>query len=174
MTGELLKASAERGFKQMMDALEGVTQVQAWAVLPQGGPDYLHTDGSIHGIALHAAGCKLVYGSIAFRGTEIRWRDAADRIEAFEPNWDGAMEFIRASHEYWMASWADVTDFEELRPTNYKEPWSAFRLIDQMNHHDSYHAGQVAILRYAIGESDVPPPSSAEDIRKYCRDSVHW
>lgn len=174
MTGEMLKRSADWGAKQFMDSLEGVTQGQAWAQLPQGGPDYLHSDATIHGIALHVAGCKMMYGSIAFRGTEIRWRDLADRFEAFEPDWEQAMAFVREADAYWRASWAEVTDFEALVPTNYKEPWPAWRFIEQMSHHDSYHAGQIAVLRYAIGESEVPPPSSAADVRQYCSDSVHW
>jgi len=29
-------------------------------------------------------------------------------------------------------------------------------------------------MRYALLESDIKPPSSAEDVRKYCRESVHW
>lgn len=175
-SGETLRASAERGWNQLCGTLDGVTQGQAWAMLPQNGPDFLHTDGTIHGIALHTATCKMAYASFAFHQTEIRWRDLADRMDSIEPDWDKAMAFIREAHEYWMNSWVALTDEQlaELVPTNYRDPWPADCLIDQMSHHDSYHAGQIAVLRYALPETTTPPPSVADDIRTYCRESVHW
>jgi uncharacterized damage-inducible protein DinB len=172
----LLKENAEYAFQEFMAALDGVTEGQAWAVLPNLGPDYLHTDGTIHGIVHHCAGVKLIYGSICFRSAEFRWRDLAERLDAIEPDWQKALDFLREAHDYWMASWADFTDdrLEEMRPTNYKTDWPAWKLIRMMNQHDSYHAGQIAVLRYGVGETDVKPPSCAEDVRQYCRDSKWW
>jgi hypothetical protein len=43
-----------------------------------------------------------------------------------------------------------------------------------MTHHDSYHAGQIAVFRYASPESTDPPSSVAADIRKYCADLPSW
>ncbi|CAN5581828.1 hypothetical protein BH11ARM2_BH11ARM2_21200 [soil metagenome] len=173
---ELLREGATSGFQEFTKALEGIQQPQAWAVLPPASEEYLHTDGSIHGIVLHAAEVKRMYGSICFRNTETRWRDVANEIESFEPDWNAALAYLHESHRYWMESWSSLTDedLEADRPTNWPEPWPAWRIIRLMNHHDAYHAGQIAVLRYANGESDTPPPSCAEDVRQYCSDSPHW
>jgi uncharacterized damage-inducible protein DinB len=173
---ELLKSDAAYGFSEFMKALEGITEKQAWAVLPPVGEEYLHTDGSIHGIVLHCAGVKFMYGSICFRNTEMRWRDLANQIEAFEPSWEAALDYLARSHEYWLASWAHLTDsdLETMVPTNFKQDWPAWKIIRMMSQHDSYHAGQIAVLRYASLESELKPPSCAEDVRTYCRESVHW
>jgi len=173
---ELLRSDANNAHSEFMKSLDGVTEKLAWAVMAPAGEEYLHTDGSIHGIALHVAGCKMMYGSICFRNTEMRWRDLADQIEAFEPSWSAAVDFVAKAHEYWMASWAHLTDadLETMIPTNYKKDWPAWEMIRVVSQHDCYHAGQVAVLRYGLVESDVKPPSSAEDVRKYCRESVHW
>ncbi len=173
---ELLRSNADHAAQEFRASLEGVTQSQAWAVLPNLGPDYLHSDGSIHGIALHVAGCKRAYASICFRNTEIRWRDIADEIERFEPDWQAGVEYVEKAHAYWLESWSDLRDeeLEKLRPTNWAKPWPAWQLLQLMSHHDSYHAGQIAVLRYGCADSDQPPPSVAEDVRKYCRESVHW
>lgn len=173
---QLLKENAEFAFKEVMIALDGVTEGQAWAVLPERGTDYLHTDGSIHGIVYHMAGVKWMYGSICFRDTEIRWRDIAEQIERIEPSWQGAVDYLVAAHQYWMASWADFPEdrLEEMRPTNFKQDWPAWKMIRLMNQHDSYHAGQIAVFRYASPESQIHPPSCAEDVRKSCQDSKAW
>jgi hypothetical protein len=171
---EQLKRDAEHGWKELMLALEGVTEAQAWAVLPSGGGDYLHTDGSIHGITLHIACGKWMNGSICFRNSEIRWREVADQVASFEPSWDAAMDYLRRGHDYWLASWATVDDLEEIRPTYWKEDRPAWRIIQIVNQHDSYHAGQIAVLRYANGESTEKPPSVAEDIREHCKNLRAW
>ncbi|MBX3117573.1 MAG: DinB family protein [Fimbriimonadaceae bacterium] len=173
---DLLKLDAEYGFKQLMEALEGITQPQAWAKLTPQGKEYLHTDGSVQGIALHIASVKWAYASITFRNTELRWHQIADQMEAFEPSWDGALDYLKRGHDYWMASWADLKEeeLEEMRPTNYKKELPAWRMIQIMNQHDAYHAGQIATIRYAAGESDTPPMSYAEDIRGSCQDSAAW
>lgn len=173
---EAYRQDAEYAFGELIQSLEGLTQEQAWAVLPPAEDEYLHTDGSIQGVVLHIASGKWVYGSISFRNTEIRWRDAADQIEIFEPSWTGALDYLTQGHAYWMASWATLTEEELDRdvPTNFATDRPAGQMIQMMNHHDSYHAGQIAILRYATGLATEPPPSYAEDIRKYCRESKHW
>jgi uncharacterized damage-inducible protein DinB len=173
---ELLKADATYGFKQFTDAIDGVTEAQAWAVLPNLGSDYLHTDGSIHAIVHHVAGCKRVKASIMFGKSLYRWRDLYEDVQKFEPNWERAVEFLHESHRIWMDAWADLSDdqLDEMRPTD----WGSDRLITEIlritSQHDAYHAGQIAVLRYAIGESTEKPPSIAEDILKYCRDLPHW
>ena len=173
---ESLRRESELAHGEMLEALDGVTERQAWSVLQQGGPDYLHSDGSIHGIALHVATAKMMYASAAFRETEVRWRDLAERVASFEPSWSAAMEYLAEAQEYWLSSWTPLTDSELDGEVKHPQGamWPAWKIVRMMVHHDSYHAGQVAMLRYAVGESEAHPPSVAEDIRKYCADSVSW
>lgn len=173
---ELLRIQANQGFEEMWAALEGVTEPRAWAVLPNLGPDYLHTDGSIHGVTLHVATCKVIYGSVAFRGTEVRWRDLADRVEQFEPSWEAALAYLPEAHAYWMRTWEGLDDRElELDVPRFNgDLWPAWKIIQTVIHHDFYHAGQIAVLRYGVVESAEPPPSVAADIRQYCADSPSW
>ncbi len=172
---DLLKLDAAYGYGELMKALEGVSEAQAWAQLPNLGPDYLHSGGSIYSMALHVAGGKWMHGSVAFRGGEIRWRECAAQMDAFEPSWSAALDYLARAHEYWMASWAEIEDVEAMHPTNWQVgDCPALKIIQTVNQHDSYHAGQIAVLRYACPEADVPPPAEADDIRKYCRDSKWW
>ena len=173
---ESLRQESEMAHAEVLEALDGVTERQAWAVLPQGGPDYLHSDGSVHGITLHVATAKVMYASSAFLGTEVRWRDLAERVERFEPSWSAAMDYLAEAHEYWLSSWSSLADAELEREVSHPQGamWPAWKIVRLMVHHDSYHAGQIAVLRYAVAESDTPPPSVAEDIRKYCADSPSW
>ena len=173
---DLLKKDAEMVYKELLGALDGVTEGQSWTVLPPAADDYLHSDGSIHGTTLHIAVGKMSYGSIGFRNSEIRFRDLADRLEAFEPSWEAARTFLQEAHEYWTASWADLKDedLEALHPRHTGEEWPAWKLITTVIQHDAYHAGQIALIRYATVATDVKPPSQAEDIRTYCKDLPDW
>lgn len=171
---ELLKQDAENAWNELQDSLKDVSETHAWAVLPNAGSDYLHSDGSIQGIALHVACGKWINGSICFRDTEIRWRDLRDQVAAFEPSWEAALEYLRRAYEYWMASWAELKDVEEIRPTGWRKDVPAWRIIQIITRHDSYHAGQIAVLRYANGESTEKPPSVAEDIQTHCRELAAW
>ena len=114
--------------------------------------------------------------SAAFRGTEIRWRDLESRVAGFEPSWKAAREYLDEAHQYWLASWAELNDNDLDRevPHFSGEVRPAWQIIRMMTHHDSYHAGQIAVLRYAVGESDTPPPSVALDIRTHCAALPGW
>ena len=174
---DLLKPEAEMAFEEMLTAIDGVSEHQSWAVLPNLGSDYLHSDASIHGITLHVASGKFLYGSCAYRDMEVRWRHCAERIDAFEPNWSAAVEYLREAHAYWMGCWADLSDEDVERPCNHfrgDRVWPAWKVIRMITHHDSYHAGQIAVLRYGCPETDVPPPSSAQDLRDSCVNLPSW
>ncbi len=173
---ELLQEQAKEAFQTFVEAIEGVDQAQSWAVLPNLGPDYLHSDASIHGLVHHCAGCKKVQSSIAFRGAEYRWSDLYEVSKSVEPDWEKAGALLFESQEYWLSSWAGLSDDELdlMVPTNFFKQKTAYEMIRIMTNHDIYHAGQVAVLRYGVGPSDTPPPSVADDILKYCRDSKHW
>ncbi|MGV3615381.1 MAG: DinB family protein [Fimbriimonas sp.] len=173
---ELLRADAQYAFERLRETLAGVEERHAWARLPEGGQDFLHTDASIQGIVLHVAGGKRMYGSVGFRGTATRWRDVAAQMDRFEPSWEGALRYLDECHADWMDAWAGLTDegLEEARPRPQGDAWPAWKILELLSHHDSYHAGQIAILRYAVGESDVPPPKSADDVRQYCAALPSW
>lgn len=173
---EVLKSQAHLAYTVLIEALDGVTEGQSWSILPNNGADYLHTDASIHGIALHVASCKFMYGSIGFRNMEIRWRDCADRIEKFEPSWAAALDYLSEAQRYWMSSWDALEDsnLEDEVPHFSGKAWPVWKILRTVIHHDDYHAGQIAMLRYGVGESDKPPLSVAEDIRKYCAELPSW
>jgi len=173
---ELLRADAESAFAGLRETLADVSEGHAWARLPEGGRDFLHTDASIQGIVLHVAAGKRMYGGVGFGGTTARWRDVAAQMDAFEPDWNAALLYLDASHRAWMDAWAGLRD-EELdgpRPRPQGDAWPAWRILQTVSHHDSYHAGQIAVLRYAVGESGVPPPRYGDDIRQYCAELPHW
>ncbi len=172
----VLRLQAELAYQEVLTAIEGISKKQSWGVLAQGGADYLHTDGSIYGIVLHLASCKFVYGSVAFRRSEVRWRDCADRMDKFEPNWKLATDYLDEAHKYWVSSWSSTmdTDLENEVPHFSGAQWPVWRIVQMVTHHDSYHAGQIAVLQYAVAESDLPPASGAEDIRTHCKDLPSW
>ncbi len=174
---ELLKLQADTSFRQLEQSFAGLTEGQAWAVMPPVTDEYLHTNGSIQSLVLHVAGCKFIYGSAGFRDLEIRWRDIADKLDAFEPSWEAAQGYLREAHAYWLSSWESLTD-EDLdveRLTFHGRLWPTWKIIHTVTDHDAYHAGQIAVMRYQLkGESAVPPPTEASDIRRCCADLVSW
>lgn len=173
---QLLRREAEMAFKELKTALDGVAQPQAWAVLPNNGPDYLHSDASIHGTTLHVAGGKRIYGSIGFRNSEFRWRHIAEQFDAIEPDWSAALDYLDESQRYWLDSWSHLTDadLETPVPHFHGRMQPAWEIITIVTQHDVYHAGQIAVFRYANADTEMPPPSVAEDIRKYCTELPSW
>jgi uncharacterized damage-inducible protein DinB len=163
---ELLRRQSELAYAELTTVLKGVTESQAWAVLPQGGSDYLNTDGSIQGVVLHIATCKRIYGSIAFRNGKVRWRDCAEQLESFEPSWIAALDYLSDSQRYWLETWEALMDIDLERDVLHfrGNTWPSWKIIDQVMRHDSYHAGQIAVFRYASSESGDPPMSVAADI----------
>ena len=173
---ELLRMEAELAYADFLETLDGVTEAQAWAILPHVGTDYLNTDASIQGVTLHVATCKRIYGSVAFRQTETRWRDCANELEGFEPSWIAAREYLEESQRYWLSTWETRSDDDLERdvPHFSGKMWPAWKIIRMVTHHDSYHAGQIAVFRYGSGESATPPMSVAQDLRNCCPDLSSW
>lgn len=174
---ELLRAQSDHAYKEFEEVLAGVSQGLAWARIQCASEDeYLHTDGSIHSIVLHVATCKRIYGGTAFRPGEVRWRDIADELDHFEPDWLAALDYLRASQDYWTSSWDHLRDDDLSEEVGHfsGETWPAWRVIQNNNHHDAYHAGQIAVIRFGVSPTAVPPPSCAEDVRTHCRELPTW
>lgn len=173
---ELLRLEAAYSFGEMVTAIEGVDQPQAWGILPNLGPDYLNTSASIQGMVLHVATAKILYGSVGFRSSEIRWRDVASEVEPIEQDWERSVAYLHRAHQYWLETWEGLTDAELAAevPHFSGKLWPAWKVIYTVTEHDSYHAGQIAVLRYGVGPGTSPPPSEAEDIRRYCADLPSW
>ncbi|HRI43199.1 MAG TPA: DinB family protein [Fimbriimonadaceae bacterium] len=172
----LLGEQSNLTYLELREAARGADEPTAWGRLPAAGDEYLHTDGSIHGIVLHAATSKVMYASQAFRDLEVRWRDLADRLDGFEPNWAAALDYLDEAHEYWRAAWENLADddLEQDVPHFSGRLWPAWKIIATIVGHDAYHAGQVALLRYAVSPATSPPDSVAEDIRTHCSSLPGW
>ncbi len=167
---KILALQAGSTYKELQAALSGVSEALSWATPELTGFDYLNTDGSIMGITLHVASSKVMYGSIAFRNAEIKWRDVAEELDAVEPSWSAAQAYLAKAHEYWMSTWEHLndSDLNSLHPHFSGVDWPAWKLIHTVTGHDSYHAGQIAVLRATLRECSTPSESVAADIRKYC------
>jgi hypothetical protein len=165
--GELLKAEADKEWRELLSAIEGVPERLSWARVSCQPGEYLHSEGSILSNVVHLAGCKIMYGSAAFRSMEVRWRDTVERMESLWPSWEGAKEWLHESHLYWLASWAEEEDFERLVKTNWGDDWPSWRIISTVTQHDSYHAGQIQLLRAVLEPTDEPPPREGETWKEY-------
>lgn len=172
----LLVNEANLTFEDLLATIEPVDEPLSWAVVPMKEGEYLNTNGSILTMIQHVAGCKLMYASAAFTGGEIRWRECAERYEAIGSNWAKSVEDLKEAHQYWMASWANLTpdQLEDERENIRGKLRPAWKLIQIVTNHDMYHSGQIEVLKVSLGPSTVPPPSSAEDIRQYCRELPLW
>lgn len=172
----LLQKQAETAFRDLCRSFEGVDEPLSWAVVPLKEGEYLNSNGSILTMVQHVAGCKRMYGSIAFRGAELRWSGCADHYEAVGANWSRSVEDLRQAHEYWMGTWAHLQEEQLEQEVEHfsGQTWPVWRIITTVIHHDQYHAGQIEILKSSLQPSDLTPPSTAEDIRQYCSDLPHW
>lgn len=171
---ELLKLQADEAFKELMDSIEGLSEGQAWARLTYLPDEYLHSEGSIMSIVAHIAGAKHVYGSAAYRDLEVRWRDTVERLESFWPSWEEARKFLVETHEYWLSTWADEEDVTRLVKRFNGQDWPSWKIISTMSHHDSYHAGQIQLMRATLAPTDVPPPQEGDLWRQYCGELYAW
>ncbi|SRR5581483_594521 len=168
----LLRRQADAAFEEFMASIEGVDEAISRLSLPHNTDDYLHSDGTIYGIVLHVAVCKKMYGSVAFRSSEIRWRDCEAELRAFEPEWQPALDYLRGAHAYWLECWRDLNDGDlEKEVKHFRGRMiPCWRLIDIIIRHDAYHAGQIAAVRYAGVQTGLIPASSADDIALHCRE----
>jgi uncharacterized damage-inducible protein DinB len=169
---DLLRLQSEQAYRDLTDTLREISEGHAWAVPPLKGPGYLHTSGSILEIVQHIATCKVMYGSAGFRDSAVRWRDCAARLDAIGADWQQNLAYLQESHDAWVGCWSTLGDSELLclRSTNWGEQWPTWRIISTLSHHDTYHAGQIALLHAVLPTASAPPPSHADAIRRYLQD----
>lgn len=173
---ELLVRQSELTYHDLRSAIQDVEEPRAWGIPPSNGTDYLHTNGSILSLVLHAASAKAAYGSFAFRNSVLRWRDIADEVEQFEPNWEATKAYSEKCHKEWMECWSHLYDGEMGQEVLHFSGnfWPAWKIISTVIHHDAYHAGQIQMTRFSALRSNAPPPATAEDIRQHCKDLPTW
>ena len=159
-----MRLDAEQAYNDLLEALERVTQNQAWALPRLHGNGELSTRGSILEIVQHVATCKIMYASAAFRKGSYSWDMCFARIREIGSDWKETLAFLSESQDYWMNSWEEIdgTDLGAPRMTNWGAQWPTWRIISTISHHDSYHAGQIALLRALLAPTDVPASTAAD------------
>lgn len=171
---ELLKLESKSAFGELLVSIDGVSEQQSWARIECQPKEYMHTEGSVLSIVLHIAACKFIYDSTAYRELEVRWRDRVARLESFWPSWEGAKQYLSEAEEYWLSSWAEDVNVEEPVRNFRGLEWPSWKVISTVIHHDSYHAGQIQMLRSVLSPSPVPPPEEGDLWRKYCGELPSW
>ena len=177
MTGCVaLRSESEWFYSQLTRSLEEVTEQLSWAQIPLAPNAYLHTNGTIIGIVQHIAVGKFMYGSTAFRGTEIRWRDCIGRLEAIGTSWEGTIAYLSEAQAYWLSTWPDLTDADlESEYLHFRGvKWPAWKIISMINHHDAYHGGQIGLLSSVLTPSPTPPDLCLDEERKAVFDLPGW
>jgi len=160
----IMKLDADMAWRDLQDSLDGVFQNQAWAVPHLRGTADLATRGSILEIVQHLATCKFMYASTAFRYNQYGWDDCFARVRELGVDWEANLGYLREAQSYWMESWGGIQDIDltEPRMTNWGAQWPTWRIISTISHHDSYHAGQIALLRAILAPSDKPCATTAD------------
>lgn len=165
---------ADLAWNTLLESIEGLTQEQSWAQIQLQPEEYLHTEGSILSQIAHVANGKIIYASVGFRDTEVRWRELSPKIDSLWPSLEAVVGWLHEAHAYWLASWADVEDLEEVRPRFDGSMVPGWKLIATGIHHDHYHAGQIQMQRAMVAPSSTPPPPEGQLWEKYCAGFPCW
>lgn len=171
---QLLVQLADLAYSTLLESLDGLTQEQSWATLQLKPDEYLHSEGSILSQIAHVANGKIIYASVGFRNTEIRWRELSPKVDSLWPDLEAVIAWLDEAHTYWKSSWADLTDLEEQRPRFDGSLHPAWKLIVTNINHDHYHAGQIHMQRAILAPSQFPPPKEGDLWEQYCRDYPCW
>ncbi|MBL8048025.1 MAG: hypothetical protein JNJ45_05030 [Chthonomonas sp.] len=165
---------ANLAWSTFLESIEGLSEPLAWAAVELQPEQYLHSEGSILSQIAHVANGKIIYGSVAFRNTEVRWRELSPKVDSLWPNLEAVVGWLHEAHTYWMSSWADVEDFEadHLRFDGSLVP--AWKLIATVTNHDHYHAGQIQLQRSILAPSSTPPAPEGDLWETYCKDFPSW
>jgi hypothetical protein len=155
---ETLIQLSNLAWETMLGSIDGLTEGTAWASVELQPDEYLHTEGSILSQLAHVANGKIIYGSVGFRDTEVRWRELSPKIDSIWPNLDAVVSWLYEAHAYWMNSWAKVDDLEAARPRFDGSSLPGWKIVATIIHHDHYHAGQIQLQRAILAPSSAPPP----------------
>lgn len=169
---DYLNRWAKSTYEELLSRLKDLTDQQSWWCIPVGNTcEYIHSSGSILGVVLHVASCKIMYTEYAFSVGKLSWRDMSKRARQAEPHLDKAIDWLKEAQDFWVLSWNKLSDKDLpiLRKTNWGEEWTTERIITEMIHHDIYHAGQIWLIRAQLPQdlSSVKPISEAELWDKY-------
>ena len=165
---------SDLAFETLLESMAGLTEEVSWAQLPILPNEYLHTEGSILSQIAHVANGKIIYASVGFRNTEVRWRELSPKIDSIWPSLSLVTEWLYEAHDYWKNSWLDVDDLEEERPRFNGALVPGWKLIATGIHHDHYHAGQIQMQRAICAPTSTPPPMEGDLWEKYCKDFPSW
>ena len=171
---ETLIALSNLAWETFRASIDGLTEELAWASIELKPDEYLHTEGSILSQIAHVANGKIIYGSVGFRNTEVRWRELSPKIDALWPSLDAVVGWLHEAHEYWVNSWSTCDDLEASRPRFDGSLVPAWKLIATVTNHDHYHGGQIQLQRAIVAPSSVPPPVEGDLWEKYCKDFPSW
>lgn len=156
------------------ESLDGLTEGLAWASTELQPDQYLHTEGSILSQIAHVANGKIIYGSVGFRDTEVRWRELSPKIDSLWPNLDEVVGWLHEAHDYWMSSWSEVEDFEAPRHRFDGSVMPGWKLVATVMNHDHYHAGQIHLQRSILAPTLAPPPPEGALWEQYCKEFPCW
>ena len=161
-------------WETIIGSLEGLTEELAWASVELQPDEYLHSEGSILSQIAHVANGKIIYGSVGFRDTEVRWRELSPKIDSLWPSLDAVIGWLHEAHAYWMHSWRDVDDLDAVRSRFDGSPVPGWKLIAAVMNHDHYHAGQIHLQRSILAPTSTPPQMEGALWEKYCKDFPCW
>src|SRR5580692_5938404 len=113
---ETLIKLSDLAWEVFRESIDGLSQELAWALVDLQPNEYLHSEGSILSQIAHVANGKIIYASVGFRDTEVRWRELSPKIDSLWPSLDAVVAWLYEAHDYWMNSWAEVDDLEADRP----------------------------------------------------------
>lgn len=165
---------AQLGWEALLESLEGLTEEVAWGSIDLRPGEYLHTEGSILSQIAHVANGKIIYGSVGFRDTEVRWRDLSPKIDSLWPSLQAVVGWLHDAHAYWMESWSKTEDLEQEWPHFRGNLVPAWKLIATVTNHDHYHAGQIHQARAIVAPSTTPPPPEGALWQTYCEKYSCW
>jgi uncharacterized damage-inducible protein DinB len=130
-----------------------------WTWIPPEG------DRSIQLIVEHIGVCKIMYENHAFGDAKLSWDDQLVEDESVLWTIPSAIRWLRDCNSRWRTSVAALTDEELLRPR--KAHWGEMKetrfIISAMIEHDTYHAGEINLLRSLHGGEN------SRDGRDYAR-----
>ena len=155
-------------------SIEGLSEGLAWASVDLQPGEYLHTEGSILSQIAHVANGKIIYGSVGFRDTEVRWRELSPKIDSLWPNLDAIVNWLFEAHDYWMNSWTEVDDLDCNRLRFDGSQLPGWKLVATIIHHDHYHTCQIHLQRAILAPSSAPPPQEGVLWEEYCKNFPSW